>query len=541
MTTRRTLLQTASAAALLLSFGRTSGHAAPASITVHVRDAGLTRKISPFIYGSNELGRMDGGIPSVDYDRPLRTPFRRLGGNLMTTYNWNNNAQNAGRDWKQTNAPVLADFLDLTPEQRAEPAAVIHAMHRNSLSIGAQSLVTLPLAGYVAADIDGEVPESEHAPSKRFVPLKWQSDTAADAPIDKSVADIPQLVRKLIATFGDSRSPTGIRAYALDNEPGLWPETHPRIVTEKPTIKSFLERSIAAARAIKAIDPNALVFGPASWGATEFQNFQNAPDWADYKHYGSFLAAYLDAFAQASALAGKRLLDVLDIHWYPFSPIGDLLHSENPAHAEVLLDAPRSLTEPGFRENSWVSQALPVSETIDLALPILPSLHRLIDRWYPGTEIAITEFNYGGTGQLVTGLAVADALGRIGTANVTYANHWGPLRGSVGNAYALYRNYDGKGGSFPVQGVEVKSLSSPDVSVYGAVDGSTLHLIAINRATSDRSLKLELDRNYRTLSAYGFDEGLPDVAPIGKAAATFDPKTPLVLPPRSARHFVLSA
>lgn len=283
------------------------------------------------------------------------------------------------------------------------------------------------------------------------------------------------------------------------------------------------------------------MFGPASWGATEFQNFQNAPDWADYKHYGSFLAAYLDAFAQASALAGKRLLDVLDIHWYPFSPIGDLLHSENPAHAEVLLDAPRSLTEPGFRENSWVSQALPVSETIDLALPILPSLHRLIDRWYPGTEIAITEFNYGGTGQLVTGLAVADALGRIGTANVTYANHWGPLRGSVGNAYALYRNYDGKGGSFPVQGVEVKSLSSPDVSVYGAVDGSTLHLIAINRATSDRSLKLELDRNYRTLSAYGFDEGLPDVAPIGKAAATFDPKTPLVLPPRSARHFVLSA
>jgi mannan endo-1,4-beta-mannosidase len=550
MISRRALLKAAGRAALLppaatliassASFP-TRSWAGPPSVTMRIGDAGPTRPISPFIYGSNELGRMDGGVPSVDFDRPVRTPFRRLGGNLMTTYNWTNNAQNAGKDWHQANVFAMADMLDLSPEQRAEPAAVIAAMHRNSLALGAQSLVTLQLAGYVAADADGEVPEAEHAPSKRFVPLKWQSDAAADAPIDKSHADIPQLVRRLVATFGNARSPTGIRAYALDNEPGLWSETHPRIVTEKPTIKSLIERSLLAAKAIKAIDPHALVFGPASWGATEFQNFQNAPDWPAYQHYGSFLAAYLDAFSKESAKSGIRLLDVLDVHWYPFSPLGDLLHSDNPAHAEVLLNAPRSLTEPGFREDSWVSQALPVSNTAELALPILPSLHRLIDKWYPGTELAVTEFNYGGTGELFTGLAVADALGRLGTAKVNYANHWGPLRGMVGNAYKLYRNYDGKGGAFPAQGIEILPTAPHDLSVYGAVDGTRLHLIAINRGTSDQSLQLDLQRQYRTLSAYGFDAGLPEVAPIGKAEAPFDAETPLVLPARSARHFVLSA
>ncbi|MFT0862560.1 glycoside hydrolase family 44 protein, partial [Ancylobacter sp. G4_0304] len=537
MTTRRSLLKGALASALLPMTLEGAAHAAGVSARVH--DGARAEPISPYIYGSNEFGRMVGGEPSIVFDKRLRTPFRRLGGNLMTTYNWTNNTQNAGKDWYHANVLGLAEFLDIAPEQRAEPAAVIAKMHRNSLDCGAQSLVTLQLAGYVAADANGEVPESEHAPSARFVPLRWSSDTEAFAPIDKTVCDMPQLIRRLVETYGQANTPTGIRAYSLDNEPGLWAETHPRIVLEPPTVKSLLERSIAAAKVIKTIDPHALVFGPASWGVTEFQNFQHAPDWADYAHFGSFIAAYLDAFRVASDAFGARLLDVLDVHWYPQSNLGDLLNTEDPAHAEAVLAGPRSLTEAGFAEDSWVIRALPVSDKVELALPILPSLNRLIAKHYPGTLLGVTEFNFGGVGQLATGLAVADVLGRFAQANVAYACHWGPLDGQVGNAFALYRDYDGKGGMFPPRRVRLDHDGRAELALYGGVAGTRLHVIAINRSTRELPLRLHLDQSYRTIAAYGFDASRTRLGPLGEGPAHFDPFAMIALPARSARHFVL--
>jgi mannan endo-1,4-beta-mannosidase len=536
MTTRRTVLRGALASALLPT---AIGHAASNVTVLRVRDSGPKTPIAPFIYGSNELGRMDGGKPSIDFDRPVGTPFRRLGGNLMTGYNWTRNTDNAGKDWHHVNGNTLADALELSPEVRKEPGAVIIAMHRNSLDIGAASLVTLPLAGFVAADANGPVEIAEQAPSKRFVPVVWESEKTAADPIDFTKADIPQLLRRLIAKFGDAASATGIRAYALDNEPGLWTQTHPRIVPEKTTIKALIERSLVAARAIKTIDPHALVFGPASWGVTEFQSFQNAPDWADYSHYGSFLAAYLDAFRKESERVGYRLLDALDIHWYPQSRQGELFRTEDPKLAAALLQAPRSLSEPRYSEDSWVPEALPIAESGGLALPILPSVNRVIEQWYPGTQLAITEFNFGGPNMLASGLAVADGLGRFGRTGVAYANHWSNLQGSIGEAYRLYRDFDGKGGQFPDQGISIENPLPKDLAAYGAVEDAALHVIAINRAANELAIRLGADRAYRQISSFGFEAGMATTGPIGEAAA-FDPKQALRLPAFSARHFVLT-
>ena len=41
-----------------------------------------------------------------------------------------------------------------------------------------------------------------------------------------------------------------------------------------------------------------------------------------------------------------------------------------------------------------------------VGLPLLPSLTQLIEATYPGTQLAITEYNYGGVGQVASGLAV---------------------------------------------------------------------------------------------------------------------------------------
>jgi mannan endo-1,4-beta-mannosidase len=247
-----------------------SGHAQSRSAVV-IDDRAPSRPISRLIYGSNEIGTMDGGAPSAEFDRYARVTARRLGGNLMTAYNWVNNASNAGKDYQHANGAFLLGVLGIPQQDWTRPGIVVDTMHETSLALGAKSLITVPLAGYVAADFNGTVSPKEAAPSSRFVPIRWSG--GADTDINPKRADIPQFLARLVARYGSAASDRGIWGYVLDNEPGLWAENHPRVLRTHVTIKALIERSIVAATAIKAIDPAAMVLGPASWGATEMVNF----------------------------------------------------------------------------------------------------------------------------------------------------------------------------------------------------------------------------------------------------------------------------
>lgn len=532
--TRRRLL--AGAGAGLAGLGIAPGQAADA-LTFRIHDDRPGHRISPFVYGGNEIGVMDGGRPSAVLDREAGVAFRRLGGNLMTGYNWVTNASHAGKNYRHGNGPYLLEALQVPKPDWSRPAVVIETMHDASLAMGAQSVVTVPLAGYVAADFGSVVAERDAAPSARFLPVRWEGQTPAGAEPDRTVADIPHLIARLLARYGDAGSARGIHAYALDNEPGIWFETHPRLMPRRIAIRTFIERSIKAAKVIKTLDPKAKVFGPCSWGATEMVSFQGAPDWSTFRGYGSFLAAYLAAFREASGREGKRLLDVLDVHWYPFSRRGSLYRTEDAALDPALLDAPRALSEAGYREDSWVSNALRASGPDDLTLPILPSLKRLIDKRFPGTELAVMEFNYGGAGRLAAGLTLADALGRYGAGDVGYATHWGSLDGWLKEAYRLFRAPDAAGRTFSGRYLPVDGTPS-DVPAYAARDDAGLHLVVVNKRTQPVTIDLVLasGRSIRAGSTMGFDAERPSVTAIGGP----EEARRLVVPGRAARRYVLT-
>lgn len=537
--TRRSVV--AGLASVGYGFGAGAGYA-QRSPAVLIDDRQPGNPISRFIYGSNEIGTMDGGAPSGDLDRLAGVTARRLGGNLMTTYNWVNNASNAGKDYQNSNGAFLLEALGIPKEDWNRPGIVVETMHETSLSLGAVSLVTVPIAGYVAADFSGPVAPKETAPSSRFVPIRWSGGT--DSNVNRNAVDITQFIARLIARYGDAGSDRGIWGYALDNEPGLWSENHPRIVKTHPTIQSLIERSITAATAIKAIDPKAMVFGPASWGATEMVNFQNAPDFARYRHYGSFLAAYLDAFREASERAGHRLIDVLDVHWYAFSRHGVLYRSNDPQLAPYLLDAPRSLTEASFREESWVSNALPSGPGEGIRLPLLPSLTKLTERWFPGTDLAVTEYNYGGADLLASGLAVADALGRFGSHGVRFASHWGSLTGWLAQAYRLYREPDASNEAFGQLGLPVEN-PAPGLSVYAArsPQSDRLQIIALNKTAKNIAIDVVFRsaRKYRLAELIGFDAARSQTVLLDEKADDTEGAVVLTMPPFAARRYVFAA
>lgn len=516
--------------------------AADAAPELVLRGGAPGAEISPYVFGSNEIGVMDGGLPSSVFDRRAGVTARRFGGDLTTTYNWVNNACNAGKNHNQANGDFLLEALRIPRSERQRPAVVIEAMHETSLDMGARSLVTLPLSPYVAADMDGEVSRQDTAPSRRFTPTSWAVGADARAPVDRNVCDLPQLLSRLVERYGDAKSSRGVFAYALDNEPGLWTQNHPRVSPSRMSIDAFIARSIVAARAIKTVDPSAQVFGPSSWGATEMANFQNAPDWSAHARYGNFLALYLDAFRRASEQDGRRLLDALDVHWYPFASKGQLFRTDAEALDAVRLQAPRSLTEEGFVEDSWVSRAFGRSGREGLGLPVLPSLQRIVARNFPGTRLAISEFNYGLGKRVPSALALADALGRYATSGVYLATHWGSLDHLLMESYRLYRTHDARGGTFGGRAIAIDNSRPDALSAFAADDGTALRVVLVNRTPREIALDLVFARAPRRefQQALGFDEAQPSVGERAEAPRDAAGGWRIVVPALSARRYLFA-
>src|SRR5438270_11620916 len=116
--------------ALLLSFVVN----AQISISFTINTSLDRKPISPYIYGSN----------GQSMDRDENITARRLGGNRLTGYNWENNYSNAGTDYINNNDDYLPYVLNLPSNQYLVPNAVYKAFHDTSLSMNCYSLITLP-------------------------------------------------------------------------------------------------------------------------------------------------------------------------------------------------------------------------------------------------------------------------------------------------------------------------------------------------------------------------------------------------------------
>jgi hypothetical protein len=228
------------------------------TLTVAIDTSADRHPISPYIYGSN-----------MDFRDIDRLPARRLGGNRTTGYNWENNASNAGQDSAHISDAFMCwarkipiDVCDSTP------GVAYTKFHDQSLDQDAYSLLTLQMAGYAARDKSGVVDQSQTAPSSRWVPAVPAKGapfvTAPDQTDD--AGDMDEFVNFLVQQYGPATSPSGVRGYSLDNEPALWPSTHPRIHPAQLTYTELVSRSIALAQAVKAVDSSAEVFGRAAEG-----------------------------------------------------------------------------------------------------------------------------------------------------------------------------------------------------------------------------------------------------------------------------------
>ncbi len=529
--------------ATLLAFG--IGRMAPArartaalAITVAIDTSQDRAAISPYIYGAND----DMGLDIVT--------FRRLGGNRMTGYNWENNASNAGADWYHQSDDYMCGVEGLTSAECSAAGGVISKWHDRSVAIGAASELTLQMAGYVAADMDGPVAVSETAPSGRWdaaLLAKGSPFTLAPSLTDGAVY-MDEQVNFMVNRYGNAGSATGVKFYGTDNEPDLWASTHPRIHPSAPLASEVVTRSAALAAAVKAVDPAALVFGYESYGFNGYYSLQDAPDWASVKgSYGWYIDYYLDQMKQQGVTAGKRLLDVLSLHWYPEAEGGGQRIVFGGAGSldtqKARVQAPRSLWDAAYHETSWIEQWYPTY------LPLIPRLWQSINAYYPGTKLACTEFAYGGEADISGGLATADVLGIFGKYGVYAAAYWlvESDQSYVRAAYRLYRDYDGAGSRYGDTNVRATTNNVADASVYAAIagaDDTTLHVILLNKnfdSAADYMFNLAGGRTYTAGEIWAFDASSAALTSRAAIGAITGNSFTYTLPARTAAHIVLYA
>lgn len=448
---------------------------------------GQKKEISPYIYGINQYGNQS------SY-KDVKVNAVRQGGNRMTAYNWENNASNAGSDWKYSSDNNLSSS--------DEPADCVQKFSAEAEKYGFDyKLTTLQLAGYVASDKDGTVSEEETAPSKRWNKVSITKGSAFDKEPDLTDGTVymDEYVNYIINKLGNSQSETGIQGYSLDNEPALWHHTHSRIHPECVGMAELTEKSIEMASAVKALDPNAEIFGPALYGYTAYDHLaddDSSDEWEQIKAKGGYhwyIDYYLDEMKKAETENGKRLLDVLDIHYY----------SESAREgAEDRVQSVRTLYEKGFAENSWIGQWCQEN------VPILPTVQESIDKYYPETKLAVSEYNFGGGDDVSGTIAQAEALGCYADAGVYFATLWGgePF---IFSGINLYTNYDGNGGSFgdtlvPTVTDDV-SLASSYASINGNDNGFVTAMVTNKSMTDSENASIILknsDTDYKTAVVY---------------------------------------
>jgi len=419
------------------------------------------RHISPLVYGIAWAERSN-EPPTV------HATTRRWGGNPTSTFNWQlGNAWNTGNDWFYENVAVKPVSQFFAENDRMHMA----------------SALTVPIMGWVAKDTT-----SSSFPVSVYGNQQYTDGYRKDAgngvkPNGKPVVDTspertsiritPDWDAKWLESLASSGHTPAI--VILDNEPGIWNDTHRDVHPDPTTYDELLAKSIAYATAVRHAAPNVKIAGPAEWGWSGY--LYSAKDKAagfslhpDRRAHGDepMIPWWLGKMKAESDKTGVRLLDMLDLHFYPQAQnvYGDASDAKTAA---LRIRQVRGLWDRDYVDESWIGQPI----------ALLPRMQEWIDKNYPGLGIMIGEWSFGGEKHMSGGLATAEALGRFGQFGVEAAYYWTvpPAGSPSAAAFRAYRDYDGRGGHF--EDWSLPTRASLDTSLFASRDKSGKHVVLV--------------------------------------------------------------
>ena len=385
--------------------------------------------------------------------KELALPVNRWGGNTTDTYNWRLGSYNTGNDYFFENlADCWTDARKLCDNGRGPNTPAYPAFIDGNRATGTKTLLTLPLLGRVAKNAKVDHPftcgfPASAGPSAGHDPydtncgngVRANGQTLASDPdrdsVPSTAADNGAWVADLIGRYGTAAG-GGVQYYELGNEPGLWSDTHRDMHPSPQTYDELWQKSRDTAILVKQEDPSAKVLGFSEWGwPNYFCSASDNPDNGcdslspDRRNHGGvpevdWFLQQARAYEQAN---GTRLLDYVDVHYY--------------RQGGTTPDVTRSLWDPAYTDPSYIN------DTIRL----IPRMHEWVDGDYPGTKLALSEYNLSVPNDPVLNAIIqADTLGIFAREGLDLATRFavGDDGPKIADAFRMFRDYDGMGARF---------------------------------------------------------------------------------------------
>lgn len=507
-------------------------------------------RISPYIYGV-------AFAPDANYVRRAGITVNRWGGNHTSAFNWEINATNLGNDWYFMN--TLEDEI---------PEAFIA---RNAAGGAATqwSLASLP---WIAKDTtSNSFAVSKYGPQQDVEPFDADHGNGRTPEGDYILNDFtdalkPNLPEPMpgdpadavyqseflthLAEIHGDLFPRLVPFVAIDNEMDIWRSTHADAVHEPMSYEDIRDTFLAWAGMVRAYAPHARIMGPVSTGWYFYWN-SSIPNERSAKGMG-LVPWFLEKVRLADEATGVRSLDVLDLHYYPESGF-QYDDAQNPTDVDAWkLRSTREWWDTTYTaegetgRNRWWAPGQPNQ----YAPAIIPRMKELIETHYPGTSLAITEWNYGppANGNIVDGLTVADTLGIFGAHQLDFSTMWthGEEDSAIFNAFALFRNPAADGRAFGSFSLPTTAQNVDEVSIFASLRdlGDRLHLVLINKdPTRSRLTQVDLPalNPDGAIEAYRFDALRPNSIQALRSAdiVTSGGELQILLSPYSATHVII--
>jgi hypothetical protein len=463
--------------------------------------------ISPNIYGLN--------FADPTLGAQIGAPVDRWGGNGTETYNWQLGSQNLGSDWYFENvADCFAAAYNWCSGVSKNTVFAYRDFIAKDRKLGAKTLITLPMAGYVAKDAP-----VAHPLTCGYPKTQWRKQDSFD-PYDQNCGNgqsganrIPGRAANdgaaIDASFGGSwvkslvkqyapASSTGVGFYELGNEPSLWSDTHGDVHPKPETAAELWQKSEALATAVKAADPSAKVLGFSEWGwpgyfctgadtpgnGCDQNGCTTSPDCANHGRL-PMAEWLLQQFAHYDATTKVRHLDYLDLHYYTQG-------GGSP-------DVTRSLWDPSYTDPSWINSKIDLIPRMKCWISgHVAGLCPNAAGYYAGTQISLSEYNLSlpGVSAVTNAIIQADTLGIFAREGVGLATRWAmPYDGSlVNDAFLMFRDYDGQHSRFGDTYTHSVSSNQSQLAVYGARRSSdgAYTILVLNKTGSALTSRLAL-------------------------------------------------
>lgn len=284
------------------------------NVTISVNATQNKRLISPFIYGKNDF--LDHPIQFYK-DAGLR--FARMnGGNNASAYNWRQKLA-VHPDWYNNVYPADWDAL---------------AQKVNTNFPGMQGMFAFQLLGRVASDGSNNFNDWAFNQSQYWsghgqnlagggqVNTTGGSQALVDGnmdlfskpwPADSSVA----ILDHWFGTNGLGLNRDQFRYWSMDNEVDIWNGTHDWAMPTLLSASAFMDRFIELAKKAKAIDPTIKICGPVTTSEWQWYKWSNESIFIDGRYY-PWMEYFIKRLGDEYKASGVKLLDVMDIHNYPW-------------------------------------------------------------------------------------------------------------------------------------------------------------------------------------------------------------------------------